>query len=846
MGTLLDLVFKITKWISVRGAIFFIIISIGFCETIETIIVRGNNQEPTSVGSQNVTQKKIELMLEGNGDIGSVLKLNPNLKIENKNNNKNDITDIKPSKIKINGARFYQNTFLLDGASNDSLLDPVNSSEYSINDVAGNENAMFIDLDLIQSIDVFDSAVSAKYGNFSGGVINVITKRPTFETKTKAKVKHTNDSFINFHSAKYDDGPKYGQDMFKPRRFQKTFASLLHNHPINEYSAILGTYSYKESSTPKSHFDGFKDTSQKSHNLLLKYSYFFDDDSIVDITSTYSSFQSNLFRTNVKDSDFENETGGFSLQANYEKDYDFGNTKTIFRFGQMKNARKNSPKDYFGWLRLSSKSWGVENMKGKSYSYKGGFGNINKQNDLINFDLQFDSNKHLLFDTQNKISSGFGLQYAKANHNRDENSYRYYNPKHNNNVICNGASACVKNEQYFQNRRAYVAEDVSVDISSFNFFLEDSMQYKQLKFKPGIRFDYNTFLKNIDIAPRINSSLDVFGDDKTVFFGGVNRYYGKSFLAFKLREARTPYQTEYRATYLNQLNQILPPNNNPTIWNVSANKGENKYVYHNLKTSYSDEILMGLRQTFFNNILQIKYILRDYKDQFKEFKGDYKLYTRKDGQKAYYRPIFTTNDGQSEYDSVSFQLKNKEDINVFGGNFYYDFSTSINLKNETNFNSYDYESEIVFDGYVLYNGKLIDRNALPKEEEPTKSRLFLAISDLNYDIFGYKAKTSFSATANYTFEHKIIQLQEGLKNATVLLPDNTPHDIDVSSYEDKKYKGYATFDTKINMFFPIFKNSIFAVSIEILNLFDYKSKEEMDSRKYSMGRQLWLEASYSF
>ena len=74
------------------------------------------------------------------------------------------LTDNTPNnnQVTIGGAFAYDNVFLMDGVDiNDNVL--------------GQPNALFIE-DAIQEAQVLTSGVSAEYGRFSGGVINVITR----------------------------------------------------------------------------------------------------------------------------------------------------------------------------------------------------------------------------------------------------------------------------------------------------------------------------------------------------------------------------------------------------------------------------------------------------------------------------------------------------------------------------------------------------------------------------------------------------------------------------------------------------------------------------------------------
>jgi hypothetical protein len=74
------------------------------------------------------------------------------------------VTDNTPngSQVTVSGAFAYDNVFLMDGVDiNDNVL--------------GQPNNLFIE-DAIAEVQVLTSGVSAEYGRFSGGVINVITK----------------------------------------------------------------------------------------------------------------------------------------------------------------------------------------------------------------------------------------------------------------------------------------------------------------------------------------------------------------------------------------------------------------------------------------------------------------------------------------------------------------------------------------------------------------------------------------------------------------------------------------------------------------------------------------------
>ncbi|MEM6796155.1 MAG: TonB-dependent receptor, partial [Acidobacteriota bacterium] len=85
--------------------------------------------------------------------------------------------------VSISGAFAYDNVFLIDGVdANDNLF--------------GNTNPVFIE-DAIADIQVLTSGISAEYGRFTGGVINVITKSGGNEFTGTLRADLTNDDWRN-------------------------------------------------------------------------------------------------------------------------------------------------------------------------------------------------------------------------------------------------------------------------------------------------------------------------------------------------------------------------------------------------------------------------------------------------------------------------------------------------------------------------------------------------------------------------------------------------------------------------------------------------------------------------
>jgi hypothetical protein len=120
-----------------------------------TEVVNVVGARPATVGSpagaSNIRADQFALMPVGRTP-HALAELAPGLTDNTPNNNQ----------LTIGGAFAYDNVFLVDGVDvNDNVL--------------GQPNGLFIE-DAIQEVQVLTSGVSAEYGRFGGGVVNVITK----------------------------------------------------------------------------------------------------------------------------------------------------------------------------------------------------------------------------------------------------------------------------------------------------------------------------------------------------------------------------------------------------------------------------------------------------------------------------------------------------------------------------------------------------------------------------------------------------------------------------------------------------------------------------------------------
>lgn len=817
-----------------------------YAEQISTIYVNTKEEiKSSNISSSTITKKDIDTTIQGNGFISSLLETNPNISIDDSSKNSTTAGEITPGKISINESLYYQNNFMIDNISNNSLLDPALNSFKSMYDVPGNENEIFIDLDLIEEVKVFDSNISAEYGGFTGGVISAKTIRAKDKTSFKSSVKYTSDELTNIHVHNKEKFEKATTDENQPK-FKKFFFSTYYTTPIDENNGLILSYSKKKSIIPGAYFNGFKNKKRENESFLAKWSHYFQDDSILDLSFTHSPYNSTHIVSDIKDSETTVKGGGYSLKSNYEKDYIFWDFSSNFAIKSSQNTKESL--DYQKeWLKSSSKDWGLDTVKDNGAvstnqyvkSKEGGFGNIRKEQNSLIYNMKFTSKEFNTKAISHKLKIGSEFSYIQGSYNRLDDFYHYTDFKKNYLIDCNGDNtSCIDNEQYFTTRKVYKQDKINVNLQASSLYIEDSLKYKNLELSPGLRYDYNNYMQNSDLAPRLNGSIKLFKN--TILFAGLNRYYGKSFLGYKLREARHPYYEEYRSSTQNVVQQ----------WQSSADKeSENKYLFSSLKTPYSDEKSLGLSQTISNINFKIKYVNREGKNSFLRKQGDFEVFTMPDGiTKGYYKPFYYTNQGSSSAEIKSLSIKNKKPIKLKNLSFNYLLSTSWTKKSSNIESDYDDEDNESTKKYY-YKGEFLDPDQVIKKSNPQKYKLKIDTAFTPLNFLGKTCKINLTSVINYTAKYTATSSLSGDESTIIYkedLPDGTKKETIVAIYKDVSYQDSTTVDLKAAFSFKLKKKHRLIFTSEINNAFNEIVNLENETKKYKLGRQYWFSLAYKY
>lgn len=168
--------------------------------------------------------------------------------------------EIKPNEISIHGEKFYNNNFVLNGMSNNDNINPVGDSDRNTQGQnphelpSGGTQTFWVDTHLLKNVEVFDSNISAKYGQFTGGVINAQLIDPDTKAPSgKVLYRTSRDDWAKYHVSESDQSDfDNAYNNIQPQ-FTKHQYGVSVNQPINDKSAVLFSYNATTSDIPFNH-----------------------------------------------------------------------------------------------------------------------------------------------------------------------------------------------------------------------------------------------------------------------------------------------------------------------------------------------------------------------------------------------------------------------------------------------------------------------------------------------------------------------------------------------------------------------------------------------------------------
>ncbi|WP_063700360.1 TonB-dependent receptor plug domain-containing protein [Pseudoalteromonas gelatinilytica] len=843
------------------------------CKEIERITVKGQYigiEVPEVIGRAYLDRNFIEATPKGNGDINELIALLPGVQLSEDYYSIDNLAEISAPEISISGAKPWQTGFMIDGMNYNNRLDPASASRIgaSENEVSGGVQSMNINSQIVESITVYDHNIPADFGDFSGGVVDAETISP-FSTDTRVSfgIRGNRSDWGEYHIIDNDepDDTAEGKDDLEPPIYEKTNIDFSIQKKLNEQHALLMSVSYLKSDISDISLSAQKVESRENINALLKYSYRDGWVDSLDLSVMYAPYTSDSYLKDVLNSDYQVEGGSFGFTANLAEETRFGHFSSKFNMSQSDNNR-TGPAHFYTWLQAKGKEWGQladQSVDSIPVSEYGGYGNLDNTQTTFNWRNTLTLERKKWGNTEHAIRVGAELNHQNYERTRQQNYYKYDSPiqysSTNAQLNCSGYTLdCVEQSfyvdldtlaeqlggsidfnnpehllaysnnvattaQYFNSRLVTPRENIDVSLNKAALYATDVITWKQFDFHLGVRYDYDDFFKNHNIAPRFSMGYDVFNDGNTLLTAGLNRYYDAGLLGYKIKEQQKFAYREYRPIQSGYLQAWLP----------SSYTGNFRYIYDDVKSPYDDEVALGLRHATesFGNFA-VKYVHRDKKEQLSR---NEETNLKNDGYQ--YITIYNNGTGESERYSLSWDAK-------FGDHSIW-ANASYSQNSESNSDYTATPDNTPIETLVYYEGELMSLSEL----------------DTLKANFGRPVTANFGLNTNWTdtFSTGLTATYSG--SYTTAIKSSSDQQIGIGSECTTceaveifvpKYEAH-TFDSRI-MFalssrwnYQISQSQSVEFRLDVSNLFNARSHAITEGNSgIEPGRMFWLGVSYNY
>ncbi len=775
---------------------------------LSPVLVEAERITPTT-GTTILDREMIENLPSRNGSVNELIGTVPGVQYGESVADSFTAGEITPPNVSISGSRFYDNNYTIDGIGNNNPLDPAGDGLADVNKLPGYPQTHFLNPRLINQITVYSSNIPAEFGGFTGGQVDVETISPHHDPGGRISFRTTSDNWTRFHIRPAEREDFHTSDSVdRQPHFDKYDFGLTFNMPLSADTAVIASYQQLYSRIPLHYLEGKTVQTRRHENLLVKLEHHLPDASRLLLTGLYSPTRAAQFLSSFKDSHYELEDNDYSLLAKWEKDFNSGMLNFSFGYTDQETSRRSDENDRYRWdPATASIDW--------TAGMEGGLGPLKTDSDKISVKADYSFFALQAGQTGHRVK--FGLEYnrSRQSYHRPLTTYYYYSAVVDPALVClAGDSACIAGEQFLSRRTVYQAADSSVELEDYALFLQDSIVWKRLELFPGVRLSYNDFSDNLDIAPRFSTSVDIFGNRSTILFAGLNRYYSGTLLTHALYSSIVT-QNQYRPAADSE-------------WTGSAT-----YLYHpgDLKTPYVDEQTVGIIQNLFGGELKLQYIHKEGRDEFAR--------SRINNPAPEPDLYHLNNNGRSQHESalVSWHRSWKKHAIEINGTW---------QRTTTSNSDYDsiYAAEDMFET-VWYKGEELYPYEIPRKDFNRPYIVNLIYScELPYGI-------RFTNTTKFRGAYWGLQIardENGLivRRQSVIQPEQG----EVYVYEKVKSHDSVTFDWHFSRRLPSRTKSNATLSLDILNVFDKRSKigyhADASDYVYELGRQIWAGLEFSF
>jgi len=758
--------------------------------------------DPVDTGLSVLSADAIGASHQGGMDTSELLNVLPfvQLDVERNEGSAESEQHMRPSDISISGGQFYENNIMIDGVSVNSLMNVTQDEDTEHYDEVNGQTSQtfYVDPMLLEAVAVQDSNVSAQYGNFSGGAVDYQIREPGDEFHARISVGMQKDEMIYYigEDLSYDPYPD----------FMKYKTSISFDLPLTEKLKVLLAYSRSESQsyyTLDEDYGGYEYTNGDiSETFTLKSTYDFHDS----LSSTFMLSTSPYESEYTSDDDFDSvrisQSSGLisylSLNG-YTDDYDWT--------GKLSYNESDASRDWDG----DRYKWDTDSDYGStlcdgSYCYEGGFGDIEQ--------IQQDYTLALSATTEigdGILSVGSESIYSRAYKSRLESNtfYNKYVLDEDDGIVCAPHDDACMSDIAFTSAIIYDAYAAEVSIFSQTLWTEYQHDFDSVTLRGGLRYEYENYLDNHNIAPRLSGTWE-FTPDYFVT-AGLNRYYGRNMLAHAMKSATPATTTNTRDL-----------NSDGTLsgWEYSTSGTDYDYSQSNLNTPYSDELsLVFTVPTMLDGNFRIKGIMRQHRDGFSTL-SEY------DADQGY---LYTLgNNGATDYQGIAFEWSGRVENHAFTANIAWSETRKVGGTT-----SYMSETDIddLRNNDIYYDGQVMSEYDMYLLEDPENFGTPLRAS-ISWSATWWQEKLQTLATVRYRGEYNKID-----ETNTTVEVDGQDYEV----YEKDAVNAYT--EVNLNARMEIFRTEQAKGNVDVRMTNIFNTDPYSESSSYRRGRAFWVDLS---
>lgn len=800
-------------------------------EAIEVPVVVEATEIEVQPGHVRFDSEFIAAMPGGESNLSDLLRANPAVAFGRESNLSKNSAVQRPAEISIHGQPFYQNAFLIDGIDTSNDLNPADSGDIWANPslarphAAGSPQGYYVDTSLIESVEVYDSNVPAEYGGFTGGVVAADLKRHDGENSASLGYSLRRDEWEEFHVTEDDlNANDYYNAGYTP--------DYRRSHVWMGIQRGIGNLGLSMSASRRlSRFTQRYDklySPGRDEPLQLSYEDVIDNvlgriDTELGRTAVGVGFRHAKRRhdgltSTLYDGRFKKDHDGDGLTVDIERAVGGGKLEVGIGLDRVRDVLDSDSHEftYHQYAEVSATESQGE----------GAYGDSDQSQSRISVRPKLTMATRKMGEFEHAIVLGGELARTDSYYERPQDvvfeQYRcVVRPRRD---VCqdhDGDGVVGPGDEYLARVANWYAGKVDLTYGSAALHAEDRMVFGDWQLNVGLRIDWNDYLGNVDISPRLSAERDMFGNDRTILVVGVNRYYGRSFFRYQLNDAISGWRenTTYRS--------------DGSVRGVTTY--DDRSGRADLSTPYSDEWMLGWTQALGKATARVQYVNREGRDGVSRAKL---CLDPTDARCREYNYIYT-NEGRSSTQSVGLRLASADPIRL--GPTETTFSLGLSYRDSTTNYQEDAAGRSGYDEQILeepiyYDGRLTTVEDLPPwDYNAPFGTSFFAVTNM--------------PAWNVTWSN-FVNVRRGGTVARDSGLDCDDEEIDYCEgefdiYEDFDFDGLVTVDARVE-WRPEFMAGVSGyLRLEVKNLFDdavdMNPSRTNPRRRITSGRLFWAE-----